>query len=400
MNVKGWAITLVGALFFFYSFFQTNMMTSLNPYLMNEFSVPVGELGIIAAICFYANVLFILPAGLFLDRFSVKKLMFINMFLAIGSTILFAMAHSLFVMGIARFFAGIMMAFGLIMCLKLASFWIPQNKMALASSLIVTIGMLGGMCAQTPLYLCIDAFGWRGSMICVALLGLFFSLLFFLFIKEPKKEESKVQAPSVFKSLKTAFFESQNWIAALFITFLNLPLAILGAFFGVVYLMDVYSYSIFQASSVVSMLFVGMIVGSPCFGWVSDYLGKRRFSMFLGALGCLIFILSLMYIPNLSPGVLYFIFFGIGFNSGSQVLGYPIISENNPSETTGAALGIASILIVGGGYGLGLPLASSILDWSGKNYQLAFLFMPICILIGAGMAGMTKKNSVNSVSVD
>ncbi|KPK32709.1 MAG: hypothetical protein AMS24_03395 [Chlamydiae bacterium SM23_39] len=397
MNKKGWIIALTGSLFFFYAFFQANIMTPLNESIVREFKSTSLSVSILSAWYFYANIIFIIPAGLALDRFSVKKLMMLGFFLAIIGTIIFASAQNIYVASIGRFFCGIMMAFGLVACLKLASLWIPSNKMAIASSLIVTIGMLGGIFSQTPISILLKYFGWRSSLYIISFFGIFLAIILFFVIKEPKLEKKKIDI-TIFKSLKEVFLKKQNWYSGFFICLTNLPVAILGALFGTVYLVKAYNISDVEASKIVSMLFLGMLVGSPFFGWFSDIIKLRKIPIYLGAISCLILMIFILYSFNLNLTTLYIVFFCLGFTSASQILGYPVISESNPPEISGAALSFAAFIIMGVGYGLGLPFVGWLIDRgisSGidplQAYVKSFLVIPLGIVIALIMGMLIKE---------
>jgi MFS family permease len=412
-NRKGWVVSLTGALFFFYAFIQANVMTPLNSELLREFGAGISAISLLSAWYFYANIIFIIPAGLLLDRFPVRKLMIIGIFFAIFGTLLFAFANNLFIASLGRFFCGIMMSFGLISCLKLASLWLPPNRMALASSLIITIGMIGGVFAQRPMAMLVENFGWRKALFLLAILGVVIALILWFVVKDRKgeKESRKALDEGILKSLKEVFKCSQNWYCGFFTSLLNLPVAILGALFGITYLTQARSIGYLRASTIVSMLFFGMILGSPFFGWLSDYLKKRKLPMYLGSVCCLVSVLVLLLQENLNIGFIYFLFFATGFTSASQVLGYPVISESNPVKTTGTALSLAALIIMGLGYGVGLPFIGWLLDvmfkgrvvdgvnfYSYATYQKAFLAIPIGIAIGIVMVFLMKETNCKSIT--
>jgi MFS family permease len=412
-NRKGWIVSLTGALFFFYAFIQANVMTPLNSELLREFGAGISAISLLSAWYFYANIIFIIPAGLLLDRFSVRKLMIIAICFAIFGTLLFALANNLFVASLGRFFCGIMMAFGLISCLKLASLWLPPNKMALASSLIITIGMIGGVFAQRPMAMLVENFGWRKALFLLAILGVVIAVILWFVVRDKKGEKESREALSegIFKSMKGVFKCSQNWYCGFFTSLLNLPVAILGALFGITYLTQARSVGYLKASMIVSMLFFGMIVGSPFFGWFSDYLKRRKLPMYLGSVFCLACVSIVLLQENLNMGFLYFLFFATGFTSASQVLGYPVISESNPVKTTGTALSLAAFIIMGLGYGIGLPFIGWLLDlmfkgrvvdgvnfYSYATYQKAFLAIPIGIAISIVMVFLMKETNCKSIA--
>ena len=406
---RGWTISIIGALFFFYAVIQANVLTPICGDIAKAFGIDACGLSILSSWYFYANLLFILPAGLLLDRYSVKYLMLGSLVLAIIGTFMFAYAIDIRIAYFGRFLCGIMMSFGLVSCLKLASLLLPAEKMAIASSLIVTVGMVGGVCAQAPIAYLSGQIGWRGALMVLAFCGVVLSIILWAVIKAPKNKNTE-QSIKIWDSLKAVFRNRQNWFSGLFISFINFPVAVLGALFGVPYLTQVHGFLFIHAAAITSMLFFGMIFGSPFFGWISDHIKKRKPPMYVGSIFCLIFMLTVIYLPVITPFWGYLLFFLVGFTSSCQVLGYPIITENNPPHISGAALSLSTFLIMGLGYCLGLPFVGWLLNytWDGKmvdgirmysmsSYQAALLTLPVALAIGILMAFLIKETNCRPI---
>ncbi len=400
-NFYAWFVTLIGSLFFLYAFFQCNLMTPLQHSLMSFFNVDTAVIGLISACFFYGNVAFLIPAGLILDRYPVRYVMLGGMVLAISGSVIFAFSTNVFSASIGRFLSGMMMSFGLITCIKLASLWLSSNKMALASSIIVTIGMLGGLASQTPMTILTKTYGWQHAVFIIALLGVVVGFILFIFVKDPKTHlnPSKKEKVSIKACLSEVLKNPQNWFAGFFTCLLNFPISIFGALFGITYIMGVYQFSAVEASSIVSMLFVGMIFGAPFFGWFSDKIGSRKTPMLIGSFLCLIFVSILIVFTHFSMSFLYALFFIVGFTSGAQVLGYTIVSESNPFSISGTALSFAAMIIMGVGYGLALPFVGLLLKIFSNNemqlnlttFRMAFSTLPIAIFISFILALLTKE---------
>jgi MFS family permease len=158
-----------------------------------------------------------------------------------------------------------------------------------------------------------------------------------------------------------------------------------------------------QASYATSMLFVGVIFGSPAFGWFSDRIGRRCMPMIVGAIFSLVAMLLLMYLPNLSLTSLIVLFFFIGFVTSSQVLSYPAIAELNPISLTGTAVSVASVTIMCSGV-IFQPLFGSMLElnwdhkmvqnipvYSAHDFNTAMWIMPIGFVLGLIAALMIRE---------
>jgi MFS family permease len=355
---SAWLATLTAALFFFYEFIQLNLFNSIDVQLMRDFHLTAPQLGQLASTYFYANALFLFPAGMLLDRYSTKKLLLFAIVLCTLGTYLFATAESVTLAALARGLVGWGASFCFLGSIRVASRWFPASRMALVTGLIVTMAMVGGMVAQTPMAMLSEHLGWRGAVKLDALLGLFIALATIVFVQDrpPNSHEAvlsdraKLQSLGLMRCMLHAISNPQNWLGGIYTSLMNLPVFLLGALWGMHYLTEVHHLTAVHASYATTLFFVGVIIGSPVYGWFSDFIGLRRLPMILGAVISLAVIFTLMYTPNLSLGSLITLFFLIGFTTSSQVLSYPTIAELNPISLTSTSVSIASMTIMCSGF--------------------------------------------------
>ncbi len=405
-----WVVCFSASLFFFFEFIQLNMFNALNPALIRAFNVSATQLAHLSAMYFYATVIFLFPAGMILDRVSTRKVIVITMFAAVLCTFGFAASRSLWQAEICRFITGVSGAFVLLSNVRLASRWFEPRRMALVVGLIVTFAMLGGMVAQTPLTLLTDSIGWRLTLMIDGIVGLFMLGMIIVFVRDFPKRQANVYAEQqallqgigFWQALFQTVRNSQNWLGGLYTSLMNLPIFLLGAMWGIMYLVQVQGLNRANASFVTSMLFIGTIIGSPVMGWFSDRIRRRRSPMIGGAVIALGLVLILMYVPHLSMITLLFIFFGLGFITSAQIISYPLIAESNPLALTGTAEGLASVLIMAGGFTQ--PLFASLMQWhwahryinklpiySVSNYRTALAIMPIAFILGLIIAFIIRE---------
>lgn len=401
VSKKAWLVCFVASLFFFYEFMQVNIFNAIDPFLLKEFQVSATRLGQLSAHYFYANVIFLFPAGIILDRFSTKKIIVLSMGLCVLGTFAFAYSPNIDFADACRFATGIGGAFTLLSNVRLASRWFPPKRMALVIGLIVTVGMIGGMVAQTPMTLVTDYFGWRNALRIDGVLGLVIIVLIFFVVQDyPTGRESffkaqlkNLHAIGFWKANFSAIKNLQNWLAGLYTSLVNLPIFLIGAMWGGLYLVQTQGFTRTQASYITSMIFVGTIIGSPVFGWLSDRIGRRKLPMIVCAVFAFIVMLIYMYSPHLTLFSAMLLIFLLGFFTAAQIISYPLIAESNTLMLTGAAEGLASVIIMAGGltqplYGflMGLHWDHTIVDgipvYSLANYHAAMLVMPIAIALG------------------
>lgn len=414
-RLQPWIVSLSSALFFFFVFMQVNMFNALAPALIKTFNIDAAALGRLSASYFYATVLFLIPAGMILDRFSMRRIIIVMMSITVVSTFWFAMAPTFTQAFIARFIVGICGAFCLLSSVRLASRWFPPRRMALIVGLIVTMAMIGGMVAQTPLTIITDSIGWRKSMGYDALLGLFLLMIIVWQVKDhPPGMDAKALAHDVIKwsGLGKAFGKTlmnpQNWLAGLYTSLMNLPVFLLGAAWGVLYLVQIHNFSRKEASLITSMIFFGLIIGSPLIGWISDRLRRRKLPMIICAVISLALIAMIMYVPHISLLGFIVLFFLLGLIISGQIISYALVAESNPASLTGTAEGLASVLIMSGGFTIQLfPLlldrnwnhlvVNGIPQYSLHDYRSAMMIMPIAFAISLVTALFLRETYCKSL---
>jgi len=410
---RAWLVTLTAALFFFFVYIQINLFNAINPYLLKEFNLTAAQLGQFSSYYFIINVALLFPAGMLLDRVSPYKIILISMITGILGTLVFSFANSFSMLIVSRIMIGLCGTCCFLGCIKIASRWFPPQRMALVTGLVVTMAMLGGIMAQVPFTLLTDHMGWRNALLVDAGIGVLITLLIVVFVRDYppgskamiEKQASQLSNMSFFKLLGKVVANPQNIFSGLFISLVNLPVFIIGAMWGSMYFVQAHNLTRAQATFITSMLFFGLIIGSPLFGWISDYLKKRRLPMIVGAAASLAVMLVIMYIPHLSFTMFLILFFVLGVLIGSQIIGYPLIAESNSMFLTGAATGLASIFILGMGmtqslFGwlLGLNWDHTVINggepiYAVSDYNLAMLILPVGFAIGLIAALLCKETN-------
>ncbi len=390
-----WIVCLSAALFFCYELIQLHMLNSISPMLMKDFGIQGTKLGLLSSTYLLADVIFLLPAGIILDRFSTKKVILSSLALCILGTFGFALAKSFSVACFCHFISGIGNAFCFLSCIILISRWFPAKKHAFLIGLTVTIAMFGGMIAQTPFSALAQMLSWRQTLQLDGLFGIFIFIVNLICIRDaplPVEKSKSLNISQLRKEIR-ACMNRQTLLPGLYTATMNLPLMLIGAVWGSLFLMQVHHIPLSKAAFITSMVHGGTIVGSTFFGWLSDKTRSRRRWMLLGAQLSLLMLLFILFYP--SPSFLHLViwFFLLGFFSATQVLGYPIITESNPPHLTGTSMGIAAVLIMGLA-GMTQPISGALLDffWDGsmssqgpiynfKSFLGAFSLFPIGCLI-------------------
>ena len=410
-SFKPWLVVFSAALFFFYEFIQMNMTSSLAPYLMQTFSIDATKLGNLSAMYFYSTILFLLPAGQILDRVSTRKVILTALLMCVIGTYLFATAKYYWVAELSRFVTGVGSAFCFLSCIRVASRWFPSDRLALVSGLVVTMAMLGGSVAQTPLTLLINHLGnWRHAIMLDAGLGLFFWVIIFSVVQDypgthqPRaRDQQALHDFGYWRAMRSSYLSVRNWLCGLYTCFMNLPIFLIGGGgFGSLFLQQVKHFSILQASYPPMMIFFGTVIGSPLAGFLSDYVHRRKLPMQIGAIISILLILCIIYLP--SSLLLYsLLFFVLGLVSSTQIISYPTVAESNPIILTATSVSVVSFTTLSGG-AIFQPLFGYIMDrhaqftivnnihvYTASDYVQAMWIMPLTMLVALGASIVIRE---------
>lgn len=415
-KLQPWLVCFSAGLFFFFEFMQVNMFNALDPALIRGLHMSTTQLGHLSANYFYANVLSLIPAGILLDRCSTRRVILMAMSLSVLCTFLFSLSHTIWQAELCRAVTGFGGAFCFLSCVRLASRWFPPRKMALVVGLLVTFAMTGAMVAQTPFTVLTDDFGWREVLRGDAAVGLLLLFVVFAFIKDypagseaaVKEQHSALAEIGFWASMQGALSNLQNWMAGIYASLINLPVFILGATWGGLYLVQIDHMTRAQSSLVTSMLFLGLIIGSPLSGWFSDRIRQRKLPMILGSVVSLIIVLIVMFTSHLSFIALMGLFFIWGIAGSTQIVAYPLVAESNPAYLTGSSESVASVLIMSGGFMIGVfprllnlhwshTVVNSIPVYSFGDYRLALSVLPIAFFISLLAAFALKETHCQSL---
>ena len=402
-KAQSWCVVLSAALFFFYIFMQINLFNAISTELTHELQLTASQFGYLASAFFYGNLLFLLPAGLLLDRFSVRGLLLAAFLITLVASYIFSLAHSFMIMNLARFTIGLMASFSFLSAMKLATRWFKPAHMALILGIVTTMGMLGGILAQTPLVLLVQNIGWRSAIQVITNLGVLLIFVQFVFVKDEPVRLEKIDALEQKHVAKIGFWHcltkslanAQNWYSSIYICLVNLPVYILGIMWGTPYLTQMHNLTPVQASHATAMIFVGMLLGCPLAGAISDRIGLRKPSMLFGACATLVAVLIIMFTPTLSPWIMIGEFLFLGLASSWQVIGYPVLAESNPHEITGVSSSLGSILIVSGGtlipvFGYLLSLTGNT-TYSATDFTRAHSMMVVGLIIAIIAALLVRE---------
>ena len=83
-------------------------------------------------------MIFLIPAGILLDRFSTKKVILSALFICLAGTVGFALSENFIQAAFSHFLSGIGNAFCFLSCIMFISRWFPLEKQGFVVGVVVT----------------------------------------------------------------------------------------------------------------------------------------------------------------------------------------------------------------------------------------------------------------------
>lgn len=394
-NVLPWFMWTLAAIFYCYeTLLQVSPGVMVND-LMKAFSANASQLGLLAAVYFYAYSSMQIPVGILIDRLGPRRLLTIATFVCASGALIFSSAHIILIAAFGRLLIGLGSAFAVVGCMHLCATWLPLRYFASLTGIMVTMGMLGAIGGEAPLSLMVGHFGWRQTLLIFAIIGFSLSFMMWVFVRDAGiKNNSRETKTSLFAGLKLILTNKQNLIVATYGALMYAPTTTFGGLWGVPFLMSAYHLERPMSATLVSILFIGWAVGSPLFGIISDRIQRRRTPMILANYGALITISIILFVPNLPLFILGSLLFTFGFFSSGFLPSFSIIREINPYHVNATSIGFMNAFNMLTGAIL-QPLVGVILDmtWGGtmhngvREYSIAsfhtgLILLPIGLLIG------------------
>ena len=338
-------IILVIYIFVFFHFFQMDMMDSVGQILQHQLHLTTQKMGIIDSAFFYADFLMIFIAGITLDIFDPKYLMIFSIFINLIGISIFYSLPSFNTLLFWRILAGIGMAYSFISALKIIATRLRKDKLGVAFAVIGFAIMPAGIMAHRPLLSFIQHYGVMDFYHVYLMSGALIIMIIYVALGASNKNNDESN------SLSIKMFSVYNFSAALYSSFANLPLFILGASFGMDYVMKNYFMTTTQAAYIISLLFIGDMLGSLLWGTLFDkFKGHGDRLLVTGAM--IYFLVSSgFFIIKFHPTIYLAggLFFMLGLVTSTQTISYVSIMVKNPSISIGKVISLTSLLSVGMG---------------------------------------------------
>jgi len=381
--------------------------------MMRDLKTGGALTGFLGAAYFYPYALMQLPAGLLSDSWGPRNTITLFFAVAFAGSVLLGAAPTVFLAILGRTLVGLGVAMLFVPTMKILAEWFRMREFAFMTGMLMALGGLGSLIAATPLALLSSWIGWRLSFIVVGIFTLVLAILVWVFVRDrpadfgwPAPEESKQSAAATIglkESVRRVLTCRGFWPIAIWFFFDCGIFFSFGGLWGGPYLIQVYGLSKSQAAQILSMMAVGMIIGSPLLSYLSTNIFRARKPILVFSSIVLVGLTAALafFTAAIPPAVLYIVCLGLGiFSSAIVVIGFTTNKELFPVQMAGTATGIVNLFPFAGG-AVFQPLLGYVLErnttaggtFPPAAYEQAFLILFIAGLI-AFIASLFLKESM------
>jgi sugar phosphate permease len=372
------AVLVVPATIYLLSNFHRVAPAVVAADLMKAFSITAASLGALAAIYPYVFAVMALVAGGLAETLGPRLTLTSGATAMAMGTVLFGLAPVFGVAVAGRLLIGLGASVILISWLSLAAAWYEPQRFAAISGWTQTVGNIGALTASSPLALAVEAIGWRSTFVLVGAVTFLPALAALLLVRdrpEPsagRPDPGAGRAPAltdVLASIPAIVGNSRSWPPVLAAAFVYATLISLLGLWGVPYLTQIYGLGRVAAANTLAWLAIGIVVGSPLIGWLSDRrLGLRKLPLAVSTglyAACWLALVSTgdarLPVTLLAP-----LFLVMGLTASGLILVWACVREVNDPARVGIVIGFCNAPIFLA-FGIMQWLTGAILDatWTG-----------------------------------
>ena len=267
---RGWVAVACAFTLMFVGFGAAYSFGAFFKAFQDEFGASRGHVALVFSVAAFVWFLSGAPAGMLADRFGPRRVTLAGVFLLAGALALASTARSVGVLYVA-YSIGIGLGVGLVYVPSVGAVqpWFTANR-ALASGFAVAGIGAGNFAVPLLAAHWIDALGWRGAYVALALFALVLGGAAALAIDVPLRSHAAPREGSTLRAaLKTPQFA---------LLYASMVLGCVGVFVPMVHIgpfaQDI-GYTEAQGVALVSLIGLGSLLGRFTIGPLADRLGRR-----------------------------------------------------------------------------------------------------------------------------
>ena len=376
--------------------------------ISETFGLTAGGLGVLAAVYFYPYALMQIPGGFLSDMILPEKLVAVSLLLISIGNFGFATTSIYPIAVVSRALTGLGGSLIYVPALRYIATYFPTNKFSTLGAILMSINGLASILVNGPLALISETYSWRSSFLISAVATLLFGASLKVLAKSnPVKSSKRGKFSDRIKELgkmSKIVVKNKNAWPLFFRSFVTYGVIIsFQSLWSGPYMMTFLGINRITAGRILVLMSVGMLIGGPLGGYLSDSVFKNRRKMSLTSilLGGVFWIPFIVMGKGMTPMILTITLISMGFCSslGGSVATAQV-KEVFPIDVAGTGMGFNNFFLTGSGalmpmffgFMMGIEGANPY-----RNMVLVNLFMIILAAMATYISVETYKKSEEEI---
>ena len=346
------------------SYFHRSAPAVVGPEIASELNLAPASLGVLGSMYFWAYAGAQLPAGVLADTWGARKTMSFFILLAAAGGAVFALASGLSLLSLGRFFVGLGVGFIYVPAVRVMTDWYRADELATYSGILLAVGNIGALISAAPLVFMMQSVGWRNTFLTVAFFTVLAAVFCWRFVRDkpsdmglpgPDGKEAAVAADlqpektKLAQALAAVFSQPRFYLLGFLMFCFYGTLMSVGSLWSGGYLQHVCGLSQQAAGNIIMMFPLGMVLGCPLSGYLSDkIIPSRKKILICGAALHLTAYIPLIFISGIPNAFLYALFLWYGITGGFFVSNFACAKETVDSRFAGTAIGAVNVFLFSG----------------------------------------------------
>lgn len=332
-----------------------------------------------------------IPAGYLLDRFPIRIVVGTGLFFLALGNITLTFSTNLTMFALSNFIQGLGASFAFIAAGKLISEWFAPKLFPILFGLTQTLSCILTAIIHYYLVKALETVSWQTIYQQLAIFGFCLVVLVVLFVRSPSKKKSGEKI-SFSKSAATVFKSKQTWLCSWAAATSFGALASYASFW---YMSVEKHFGVDTSESLVisGMIFVGIGIGTPFLGWLSNKLKSRNLVIHISLVFGAIFLMLGLYLPHFDVNTyipIKIISFLAGFFLSGSMLYYTSVSELSSNSTRAMGLGLVNTSVFAFNTFL-LFIPQLFITKQSTGYATHLWVLPVSVLISIFLAYFVKE---------
>jgi MFS family permease len=341
--IQGTIAWFVVTLFVVYSFCLNTAAAVFSEAIKN--SLHVSNLGVSIAVGAFivGFAVMQIPAGYLLDKYNARYIVSIGVLLLALGNIIISFSTNVVLFSLSNLIQGIGASFAFIAAGVIISQWFPQKIFPILFGLTQTLSCVLAALIHYTFSVELATHTWNEIYQILAVCGSILFLLTIVFVKSPVSD-GKQRGVSLMESLAMVLKNKEIWLCAIAAT-TSFGTLLAYASFWYLNVQKFYSVQMLDAVIISGMIFVGIGIGTPILGWISNRMKSRKLVIHVSLCIGTMFLLMCLYLPHYqiqTLSIIKVISLITGFLLSGSMLFYTIVSEISSDNTRGVALSVTN----------------------------------------------------------